>query len=114
MAFADTLPFSIGIHGKLTKRNTPSVLNMKNRPYYFWDGRAVVHMTHVTPPRGSGHTNKNKRVMTDQFRTQKGRIVQIKNDQDEMCLARAIVVARTHANKVDTPEWKKSWESIRK
>ncbi|HML57265.1 MAG TPA: cytochrome c peroxidase [Ferruginibacter sp.] len=39
-AFADTLPFSIGIGGKLTTRNTPSVLNMKNRPYYFWDGRA--------------------------------------------------------------------------
>ena len=39
-AFADTLAFSIGIEGKLTKRNTPSVLNMKNRPYYFWDGRA--------------------------------------------------------------------------
>lgn len=39
-AFADTLAFSIGIGGKLTKRNTPSVLNMKNRPYYFWDGRA--------------------------------------------------------------------------
>jgi cytochrome c peroxidase len=40
-AFADTLPFSIGIGGKLTTRNTPSVLNMKNRPYYFWDGRAA-------------------------------------------------------------------------
>ena len=40
LGFADTLPFSIGIEGKLTKRNTPSVLNMKNRPYYFWDGRA--------------------------------------------------------------------------
>ncbi|MFM6925110.1 MAG: cytochrome-c peroxidase [Ferruginibacter sp.] len=39
-AFADTVAFSIGIQGKLTKRNTPSVLNMKNRPYYFWDGRA--------------------------------------------------------------------------
>lgn len=39
-AFADTVAFSIGIGGKLTKRNTPSVLNMKNRPYYFWDGRA--------------------------------------------------------------------------
>ncbi len=39
-AFADTLAFSVGIEGKLTKRNTPSVLNMKNRPYYFWDGRA--------------------------------------------------------------------------
>lgn len=40
-AFADTLPFSIGIGGKKTKRNTPSVLNMKNRPYFFWDGRAT-------------------------------------------------------------------------
>jgi len=39
-AFADTMAFSMGIAGKLTKRNTPSVLNMKNRPYYFWDGRA--------------------------------------------------------------------------
>ncbi|MEI7734717.1 MAG: cytochrome c peroxidase [Ferruginibacter sp.] len=39
-AFADTMAFSNGIEGKLTKRNTPSVLNMKNRPYFFWDGRA--------------------------------------------------------------------------
>lgn len=39
-AFADTFSFSKGIGGKLTSRNTPSVLNMKNRPYYFWDGRA--------------------------------------------------------------------------
>jgi cytochrome c peroxidase len=41
LAFADTQAFSIGINGKPTKRNTPSVLNMKNRPYYFWDGRAA-------------------------------------------------------------------------
>ena len=40
-AFADTAAFSTGIGGKLTKRNTPSVLNMKNRPYFFWDGRAA-------------------------------------------------------------------------
>jgi cytochrome c peroxidase len=40
-AFADTVAFSVGIGGKRTKRNTPSVLNMKNRPYYFWDGRAA-------------------------------------------------------------------------
>jgi len=39
-AFADTVAFSKGINGKPTSRNTPSVLNMKNRPYYFWDGRA--------------------------------------------------------------------------
>jgi len=41
LAFADTVAFSTGIHGKLTSRNTPSVLNMKNRAYYFWDGRAA-------------------------------------------------------------------------
>jgi cytochrome c peroxidase len=40
-AFADTVAFSTGVDGKLTKRNVPSVLNMKNRPYYFWDGRAA-------------------------------------------------------------------------
>ncbi len=39
-AFADTVALSVGIGGKLTTRNTPSVLNMKNRPYFFWDGRA--------------------------------------------------------------------------
>jgi cytochrome c peroxidase len=38
-AFADTAAFSTGVSGKLTQRNTPSVLNMKNRPYFFWDGR---------------------------------------------------------------------------
>lgn len=40
LGFADSVTLSIGIHGTPTTRNTPSVLNMKNRPYYFWDGRA--------------------------------------------------------------------------
>ncbi len=40
-AFADTMAFSKGIGGKPTARNTPSVLNMKNRPYFFIDGRAA-------------------------------------------------------------------------
>ncbi|MBS1510745.1 MAG: c-type cytochrome [Bacteroidetes bacterium] len=40
-AFADTAAFSKGIYGIRTARNTPSVLNMKNRPYFFWDGRAA-------------------------------------------------------------------------
>jgi cytochrome c peroxidase len=41
LAFADTLAFSIGIKGNETSRNTPSVLNMKNRPYFYYDGRAA-------------------------------------------------------------------------
>jgi cytochrome c peroxidase len=40
-AFADSTSYSIGINLKKTKRNTPSVLNMKSRPYFFWDGRAA-------------------------------------------------------------------------
>jgi cytochrome c peroxidase len=38
--FADNVSFSVGIGGKLTKRNTPSVLNMASRDLMFWDGRA--------------------------------------------------------------------------
>lgn len=38
--FADNVAFSTGVGGKKTSRNTPSVLNMKNRTAFFWDGRA--------------------------------------------------------------------------
>ncbi len=41
LGFADTATFSLGIYGKRTQRNTPSVLNIKNRPAFFWDGRAA-------------------------------------------------------------------------
>lgn len=39
-AFADTLPFSKGVHGRLGARNAPSVMNMASRTAFFWDGRA--------------------------------------------------------------------------
>jgi len=39
-AFADTIPFSRGVHGRLGKRNAPSVMNMSSREAFFWDGRA--------------------------------------------------------------------------
>ncbi len=39
-AFADTSAFSIGVGGALGQRNTPSVMNMAFRPYFFYDGRA--------------------------------------------------------------------------
>ena len=39
-AYADTIAFSIGVGGKPTRRNTPSVLNMASRGVMFWDGRA--------------------------------------------------------------------------
>ncbi len=40
-AFADTTPFSKGVHGRLGNRNTPSAMNVKSRDALFWDGRAA-------------------------------------------------------------------------
>ncbi len=40
-AFADTLDFSLGVGGQKTARNAPSVMNMKFREIFFWDGRAA-------------------------------------------------------------------------
>lgn len=39
-AFADTVPLSKGVHGRLGSRNAPSVMNMTSRTSFFWDGRA--------------------------------------------------------------------------
>lgn len=40
-AFADNQPFSIGVEGRKTSRNTPSAMNMASREIFFWDGRAA-------------------------------------------------------------------------
>jgi cytochrome c peroxidase len=40
LAFADSTVFSIGISGKLTRRNAPSAMNLAGRLQLFWDGRA--------------------------------------------------------------------------
>lgn len=40
-AFADNKPLSLGVGDSLGIRNTPSVMNMASRPYFFYDGRAT-------------------------------------------------------------------------
>lgn len=40
-AFADDLAFSLGVADRIGTRNTPSVMNMLSRPYFFYDGRAA-------------------------------------------------------------------------
>jgi Cytochrome c peroxidase len=40
-AFADTSQFSVGVHGRLGNRNTPSAMNVSSRSSFFWDGRAA-------------------------------------------------------------------------
>jgi cytochrome c peroxidase len=40
LAFADNAAFSAGNNGTLTRRNTPSAMNLSGRLQFFWDGRA--------------------------------------------------------------------------
>lgn len=40
-AFADTVAFSTGVHGRKATRNTPSAMNVAARDALFWDGRAA-------------------------------------------------------------------------
>lgn len=39
-AFADTIPFSEGVSGYFTGRNTPSAMYLEKNSVLFWDGRA--------------------------------------------------------------------------
>lgn len=39
-AFADTSAVSIGVYGRKGTRNTPTAMNVTDRPLFFWDGRA--------------------------------------------------------------------------
>lgn len=40
-AYADNKAFSLGVNDSLGGRNTPSVMNMLSRPFFFHDGRAA-------------------------------------------------------------------------
>jgi cytochrome c peroxidase len=60
--FADTLAFSIGLNGKQTNRNAPSVLNMGARSAFFYDGRVTSLedqiMVPIEHPEEMGFTSK--------------------------------------------------------
>lgn len=49
-AFSDTVALSKGVAGKTATRNTPSVMNMSARPYFFYDGRALTLEEQVFHP----------------------------------------------------------------
>lgn len=49
-AFADTVPLSRGVGGKLAARNTPTAMNVFAGLYFFWDGRAEALEQQATGP----------------------------------------------------------------
>ena len=53
----------------------------------------TIDINHVESPQGSGR-KKRTTYNIDDFLNQKGSVVRIRNNKDDMCLARALVVAR--------------------
>jgi len=49
-AFSDNKAFSVGVNDSLGTRNTPSVMNMASRPFFFHDGRAASLEEQATMP----------------------------------------------------------------
>lgn len=49
-AFADNIPLSKGVGDSVGTRNTPSVMNMAMRPYFFYDGRAATLEAQASGP----------------------------------------------------------------
>jgi hypothetical protein len=84
-------------------------VQQSNDKFHITDGKATLFMTHVSLPQGTG---RKKVFLVDDLRSTKKSLVQINNPTDKMCLARAIVVGRTYADKNDTAEWKRAWKTI--
>lgn len=49
-AYADNKKFSLGVKDSLGIRNTPSVMNLADRPYFFYDGRVPTLEAQVRVP----------------------------------------------------------------
>jgi cytochrome c peroxidase len=49
-AFTDGHPVSVGVHGKTSTRNAPSLLDVAQLPHFFWDGREARLETVVLQP----------------------------------------------------------------
>jgi cytochrome c peroxidase len=54
-AFADNKQFSKGMSGELSTRNTPSIMNLKERQFYFWDGRVATLQEQALAPIENSH-----------------------------------------------------------
>ena len=63
----------------------------------------TIDLNHVESPQGSGRKRKRTTYNIDDFLNQKGSVVRIKNKDDDLCLARALVVAR--AKKDNDPRY---------
>jgi hypothetical protein len=81
------------------------------------DGGMEIDFFHVKYPEGSGGAKmKHLHLDKEKFKRSKRAIIQIHNPWDSLCLPRAIVVTRLHAQKpeVPNPDFDKKWTRMRK
>ena len=70
-AFADTIAFSKGVNNGVAARNTPSIMNMAYRPYFFYDGRAAsLEEQALTPIEHPDEMNLNFAVAIQRIQNQ--------------------------------------------
>ena len=96
--------------------NKIEAVQQSKKEFLLTDGATELDIFHVKYPEGSGG-NKKKHLHVDKekFKKSKRAIVQIDNPWDSLCLPRAIVVTRLHAQKpeVPDPEFDRKWKRMR-
>ena len=78
------------------------------------DGQIRMDVTVCRLPTGAGRKPLHHGLYfeSENLRKNKQCIVQINNANDVMCMARAVVVGKCHADKDESWTWKKNWKSI--
>ena len=97
--------------------NKIEAVQQSKKDFTITDGAAELEMFHVKYQQGSGGNQmKHLQGNRETFKSTKRSILRIQND-DTLCLPRAIVVARLHAQKPSDPEllptWKREWNRTR-
>ena len=85
-----------------------------NEDFKINDGQMSLEVTHTKLPTGSGRKALHHGLYFESrnMRKMKHSIVQINNTKDVMCMARAVVVGKHHADRDTSDSWKKTWEHI--
>jgi hypothetical protein len=87
-------------------------VQQSKKEFVISDGGMEIDLFHVKYPEGSGgNIKKHLHLDKEKFKNKKQAIVEIVNPWDSLCLPRAIVVTRLHAQKPDVadPEFHKKW-----
>jgi hypothetical protein len=92
-------------------------VQQSKKEFLLTDGATELDFFHVKYPEGSGGAKmKHLHLDKENFKESKRAILQIHNPWDSLCLPRAIVVTRLHAQKpkVPDPDFDKKWIRMRK